>query len=375
MKKSIPFLMAGGGTGGHVIPALAVAHELQRRGHAPFFIGTKRGIEARLVTAAGFPIEWIEIGGIKGLGAARRLRTMAQLPSSVLRVFRIIGARHPAAVFSMGGYVAAPVMAAAYLRRLPSILMEPNAVAGMTNRWMGKVAERALVSFEETTAQFPAGVAEVTGLPVRAEFFAVAPKAREDRLTLLITGGSRGSHRLNQASRESWPLFRKSGQSVRILHQSGADEHAEMAREFDANGLDGEVKPFIEDMPSAFEQADLVVCRSGAGAVSELAAAGRPAILVPFPFAADQHQLRNAEAMVRAGAARLVEDRELTGARLFQEVTLLTSEPGLLESMARAARSLARPGAAVRAADILEELAGALTEEEKAGTIRDKNVF
>jgi UDP-N-acetylglucosamine--N-acetylmuramyl-(pentapeptide) pyrophosphoryl-undecaprenol N-acetylglucosamine transferase len=357
MSVALSFLMAGGGTGGHVIPALAVARELRSRGHSPFFVGTRHGIEARLVPADGFPIEWIEIGGLKRVGAAQTLRTLWQLPRSVARALRILGERRPAAVFSMGGYAAGPVMLAAWLRRVPMVLMEPNAVVGMTNRWMGRLVERALISFPESESQLPRGKTEATGLPVREEFFSLAAKPRGAVLNLLVTGGSRGSERLNRAARESWPLFHQSGFPVRFVLQSGQQQHAALAREFAAAGPEGEVVPFVENMPVAFASADLIVCRSGAGAVAELAAAGKPAILVPFPFAADQHQLRNAEAFERAGAARLIHDPELDGERLYREVAALASEAGLLERMGQAARAFARPRAAQRAADILEELA------------------
>lgn len=357
MSGGLAFAMAGGGTGGHVIPSLAVARELRRRGHRPFFVGTRRGLEARLVPAAGFPIEWIEIGGLKRVGMRQALRTLMQLPLSVARVLAIFRRWTPAAVFSMGGYVAAPVMAAALLRRVPYLVMEPNAVPGLASRWFGKFAARVLVSFPETAAWFPRGRAELVGLPVREEFFSIPPKPRGEEFVLLITGGSQGSRRLNQAARESWRLFREAGFPIRFLHQTGPAEHEELARAFAASGLKGEVVPFLDDMPAALAAADLVVCRAGAGAVAELAAAGRPAILVPFPYAADDHQLRNAEAAVRAGAARLVPDRECTGERLFREVTELASRPEVLEAMSRAARSRARPDAARRAADLLEEAA------------------
>ncbi len=353
------FVMAGGGTGGHVIPAIAVARELKSRGHTPLFVGTRTGFEAKLVPAAGFDIEWIEIGGLKGLGIAKRLRTAMQLPGSVARAAQILRRVRPAAVFSMGGYVAGPVVIAASLVRVPVVAMEPNAVPGFTNRYMGRFNARALVSFPETARFFPAGRAEVTGVPVRREFFAIAAKPAGPELSILITGGSRGSRTLNNAARASWRLFRDAGLAVRIVHQTGLDAHEEIAREFAPSGLAGEVAPFIQDMPGAFAEADLIVCRAGAGAVAELAAAGKPAILVPFPFATDDHQLHNAEAFQRAGAARLVLDKEMTGARLFDEVRQLAADRGLLERMAVNARALGHPKAAERAADVLEEVGSA----------------
>ncbi|MGE5570540.1 MAG: undecaprenyldiphospho-muramoylpentapeptide beta-N-acetylglucosaminyltransferase [Rhodospirillales bacterium] len=352
------FLMAGGGTGGHVIPALAVAEELKRRGHQPFFVGTAEGIEAKLVPAAGFRLERIRIGGLKRVGMTRRVKTLWQLGTGTLAMMGSLGRWRPAAVFSMGGYVAGPVVLAAWARRIPMVLMEPNAAPGMTNRWMGRVAARVLVNFEETARWFPEGKAELTGLPVREEFFSIPPKRRSAVLTVLITGGSRGSRTLNLAARGSWPLFREADFAVRLIHQAGREAWDELAAEFARTGLDGEVVPFIEDMPAAFAEADLVICRSGAGACAELAAAGKPAILVPFPFAADDHQLRNAEILAAAGAARLVRDAEFDGKRLFEEVRRLASDWRLLERMGEAARGFARPGAAARAADLLEEAAG-----------------
>jgi UDP-N-acetylglucosamine--N-acetylmuramyl-(pentapeptide) pyrophosphoryl-undecaprenol N-acetylglucosamine transferase len=356
MSAGMAFLMVGGGTGGHVIPALAVARELRERGHAPFFIGTQSGFEAKLVPESGFPIEWISIGGLKRVGLIRTLQTLVQLPLSIARVHQIIGMRRPAAVFSMGGYVAGPVMLAASLRRIPTVLMEPNAMPGLTARLSSRLVRRALVSFEEAVRYFQ-GKAEITGLPVRQEFFAIPRKPREAVLTVLITGGSRGSRTLNNASRASWPLFKNSDLPVRIIHQSGDAAHEDLAHEFRESGLEGEVVSFLTDMPAAFARADLVVSRSGAGAVAEIAAARKPSILCPFPFAADDHQLRNAEALARVGAARLVLDREMTGKRLLEEISTLAKAEGMLERMGEAAGRFSRPGAAKRAADILEQLA------------------
>jgi UDP-N-acetylglucosamine--N-acetylmuramyl-(pentapeptide) pyrophosphoryl-undecaprenol N-acetylglucosamine transferase len=282
-----------------------------------------------------------------------------QLPVSTLYAGRLMKDRRVAAVFSMGGYVAGPPVIAALVRRVPIVVMEPNAVPGFTNRRIARYVRRALISFPETARYFPRGRTELTGLPVREEFFSIPARPRGGRFTVLITGGSQGSRSLNQAARQSWPLFRESGLAVRIVHQSGPAACDEWRAAFEQSGLDGEVLPFIADMPAAFAEADLVVCRSGAGAVAELAAAGKPSILSPFPFAADQHQLLNAEAFARAGAARLIEDRAMTGERLFETVARMSADPDELARMGAAARDLAHPGAARRAADVLEEVARA----------------
>ncbi len=350
---SARFIMAGGGTGGHVIPAIAVARVLAARGHEPVFIGTQRGLEAKLVPAAGFPIEWIEIGGLKRVGLRSAMKTVRMIPASFRRALAYLDRHRPAAVFSMGGYVAAPVMLAAIRRRIPIVVMEPNAMPGVVNRRLGRFVARALLSFHEAERYFPQGRTEITGVPVRPEFFQIPPKPRGDSLTVLITGGSQGARTLNRAVEESWPLFRESRFPVRFLHQTGAGGHEEIALRFAASGMEGEVTPFIADMPAAFAAADIVVCRSGANAVAEIAAAGKPSILVPFPFAADNHQFRNAEVLRNAGAARLVLDSELNGRRLFDEVASLASQPGALERLGATARSFAKPHAAERAADAL----------------------
>jgi len=347
------FVMAGGGTGGHVVPALAVAHELRSRGHSVVFIGVQRGMEAKLVPAENFPIEWIEIGGLKRVGLRQTLATLAELPWSTWHAERILSRIKPAAVFSTGGYVAGPVLLAALWKHMPVVIMEPNAVPGFTHRNLGRFAARALVSFKETERWFPQSRAEMTGLPIREEFFTVPRKPRGSVITVLITGGSQGSRTLNRAVEQSWPLWVKG--TVRLIHQTGALMFDELAPRFRACGVEGEITAFLTDMPRAFAEADILVSRAGMGAVSEIAAAGKPSILVPFPAASDQHQLRNAEALEKAGAARLVLDHEMNGSRLVDEVTRLTNEPGLLEKMGAAAKAFAKPGAAKRAADVLEE--------------------
>jgi UDP-N-acetylglucosamine--N-acetylmuramyl-(pentapeptide) pyrophosphoryl-undecaprenol N-acetylglucosamine transferase len=362
--------MAGGGTGGHVIPSLAVARELRQRGHSAFFVGTERGLEAKLVPAANFELKLIDIGGLNRVGMRQKLATLTRLPFTTAHCAPLL--RGVSAVFSMGGYAAGPPVMAALLARVPVVVMEPNAVPGFTNRVIGRFVYRALLSFPETARFFPAGKTEITGLPVRDEFFSLPPKPPGGPPTVLITGGSQGSRTLNRAARESWPLFMRAATPVRLVHQSGPQAFEDLRAAFAATGLDGEVVPFIQDMPAAFAAADLVVCRSGAGSVSELAAAGKPSVLVPFPFAAGDHQTRNAEAMQHAGAARLVPDAEMTGQKFFAEVSELTRDPQTLARMAEAARKLARPGAAPRAAEILEQAAARfrLTPAPRPETIR-----
>ena len=347
--------MAGGGTGGHVVPLLAVARELEADGHQSVFIGTRKGFEAKLVPAAGFPLEFIDIGGLNRVGMLRTVRSLAQLPFSILRSKRLLDQHQAAAVFSLGGYAAGPVVLAALWKRSPLVVMERNAMPGLTNRKIGRFVHRALLGFPDTARFFPAGKSEITGLPVRPEFFKIAPKHRDAKLTILITGGSQGSRTLNEAARGSWRYFREARFPVRFIHQTGTAAHAALAQKFAESGMEGEVTPFIDDMPAAFARADLVICRAGAGAVAELAAAGKPSILVPLPTAADQHQLRNAEAFEKAGASVLVLDPEMDGGRLFEEVQKLRTRPELLQRMGERVRTFAHPDAARRAANVLEE--------------------
>lgn len=358
--------MAGGGTGGHVLPALAVARELRARGHRVRFVGVERGMEAKLVPAENFPIDWIEIGGLNRVGFRQTLATLGELPFSIWQAARILDRAAPAAVFSMGGYVAGPVLLAAVWKRIPVVVMEPNAIPGFTHRHLARFVSRALVSFDEAQRWFPTGRSEVTGMPIREEFFAIPPKPRGSIVTVLITGGSQGSRTLNRAAEDSWPLWDRA--RIRLIHQIGSRMYSELAPKFNESGMPGEVAEFLTDMPRAFSEADLVVSRAGMGAVSELAAAGRPSILVPLPGASDQHQLKNAQAFERGGAARLVLDREMTGARLVEEVMRLIESPGLLEKMAIAAKAFAKPGAAQRAADVLEGAAARSNMSEAIDT-------
>lgn len=349
-------MLTGGGTGGHVFPALAVGDILRDRGHRILYIGTKEGMEARLVAEHGYEMAYIRAGALNRVGLRRQLLTALQLPGGIAGARSLLREFQADAVFSMGGFVAGPVMAAAVLGKTPLVIMEPNAIPGYANRRISKHVYRALVGFEDARSSFPPARAEVTGVPVRAAFFEVQPK-RHGAFTVLITGGSRGARTLNRAAEASWPLFLAQQTPVRLILQTGPAEHERLANEFAKSGLPGEVVPFLRNMPEAFAEADLVVARSGAGSVNEIAAAGMPSVLVPFPFAADGHQQKNAETLTAAGAAHMVLDHEMNGERLFREVQALEGSVAEREQMRNAVRKFARPGAAERAADILEEAA------------------
>jgi len=350
------FILTGGGTGGHIFPALAVARVLEEHGHRLLFIGTREGMESRLIPDAGYDMEFVKSSGLNRVGLRKQMQTALQLPLGVSAALQILRRFRPKAVFSMGGYVAGPVMLAAIFNGTPLVVMEPNAIPGFANRQVARRVYRALLGFDSARRWFPESRSEVTGLPVRPEFFSLTPK-RTGQFTVLITGGSRGARTLNRTLRESWKYFRESGAPVRLVHQTGPNEHQALAAEFLTAGIQGEVVPFIRNMPEAFAQADLVVGRAGAGAVNEISAAGMASILVPLPTAADDHQRRNAETLVKAGAAKMVLDEEMSGKRIFEEIEALRQRTNQLEQMRERVRQFAKPGAAERAAEIMEEAA------------------
>jgi UDP-N-acetylglucosamine--N-acetylmuramyl-(pentapeptide) pyrophosphoryl-undecaprenol N-acetylglucosamine transferase len=352
-------LIAGGGTGGHIIPALAVARELVARHNAEvLFVGTPRGLESRLVPEAGFNLHLIEVGQLKNVSLKTRLRTLVDLPRSIFACKRLIREFKPSVVFGVGGYASGPAMAAALWLKVPAMAFEPNAMPGLANRLVGKRVQAAAVNFPSAARWFRN--CEVTGIPVRPEFFNLELPSGGAPL-LLVFGGSQGARIFNTVLPTNLVALLHAVPGLTVLHQSGV-RHAESTQAaYAASGADPRrwlVLPFLEDMPARFAQAHLVMARSGASTVAELAAAGKPSLLVPFAAAADKHQKRNAEAMVEAGAAVMLEEGELElpGRLLAALVSLLTS-PERLAAMATAARTQANPGAAELIADRLAALA------------------
>lgn len=365
------YLIAAGGTGGHVIPALEVARELAVRGRRTVFVGTASGMETRLVPQSGFVLETVDIGPLNRVSLWTKISTLARLPWSVVQAAKLIRQYRPPAVLSLGGYASGPLAAAAVLLRVPVIAMEPNAYPGLANRLAARWVRLALLGFDEARGHFPDGRSETVGVPVRKEFFELPRKQHVGPSTVLITGGSQGSKALNDAAVAAAERWARDGfpGGLRILHQTGTaqynDVQAAYARLQSSAEIVLEAVPFIDDMPTAFARADLVVCRSGASALAELAAAGKASILVPLATSTDNHQARNAEAMAAAGAARVAPEAEWTGDRMAAEIGAVLGAPGRLEEMEDAARGLARPQAAAAVASALEEAGNGRSLERK----------
>ncbi len=350
-------ILAGGGTGGHVIPALAIAHELRTRWHAEvIFIGTARGIETRLVPAAGYKLELVRVGQLKNVSLATRFRTLFDLPAAVLHAGRISGEFRPDVMVGVGGYASGPAMLAAALSGVPTLAFEPNIVPGFANRVVAPMISAAAVHFPETCRYFRN--CRVTGVPVRRRFFEMPARPVGAAPTLLAFGGSQGAAAINRTLIESLPALKRELPGIHLIHQTGERDYQQAQADYLHAEISAEVSSFIDDMPTAFAHADLVLCRSGASTVAEITAAGKPAIFVPFPRAADDHQLRNAQALERAGAAIVIQEKELTSERLVATVCRLLADPALLARMSAAARGLSHPNAARDIADLGARLAG-----------------
>ncbi|MFQ5926751.1 MAG: undecaprenyldiphospho-muramoylpentapeptide beta-N-acetylglucosaminyltransferase [Terriglobia bacterium] len=351
-------IFAGGGTGGHVFPALAVADELRARSPQPeiAFIGVERGLEGRVVPAAGYRLHTIAATGFHGVGWNAKARSVWLLGRSTVACERLLREFDADAVFSVGGYVSAPVMLAAAFSQRPSVMFESNAEPGLANRALAPLATRVAVTYEATLRFFDRNAVR-TGSPVRRAFLRVPPKQHAPPFTLLIFGGSQGALGINAAVVESLDILRAVPHELRFIHQSGERDFDAVRTAYARRGIRADVRPFIENMADCFAQADLIVCRAGASTLAELAAAGKAAILVPFPQAAGQHQLRNAELLARAGAVRLLEQRELSGARLAATLLELLEQPERIATMEERVRAFAVPAAAARLADLIESVA------------------
>ncbi|HLM58224.1 MAG TPA: undecaprenyldiphospho-muramoylpentapeptide beta-N-acetylglucosaminyltransferase [Pyrinomonadaceae bacterium] len=353
-------LIAAGGTGGHIYPGIAVANEAKRRDPDSVvrFVGTARGLETRLVPKAGFELSLIESAGLKSVGLAGQLRGLMLLPRSFLAARRLIREFRPDVAVGAGGYVSGPVLMTAALMRVPTLVMESNALPGFTNRRLAMFVDAAAVSFEESLSYFR-GKGVVTGNPVRREFFEIKRKGREPgSFSVLVFGGSQGARAINEAMAAALPHMEAQRGRLRVVHQTGEADFEKVRAGYEAAGWGdaADVRKYIDDMVASFAAADLVVCRAGATTTAELIAAGKAALMVPFPFAADDHQRKNAEALQAAGAAVMILQQEATGERLAREIVGLVENPDRVTGMEKNARRLARGDAAAAAVDLMEKL-------------------
>ncbi|MBI4487063.1 MAG: undecaprenyldiphospho-muramoylpentapeptide beta-N-acetylglucosaminyltransferase [Acidobacteria bacterium] len=364
MPDPLRVVIAGGGTGGHLYPGIAVARELlARRSDVQIsFAGTSRGIESRVVPREGFALDLIRSAGLKGKSLADRVRGAWLLPLGLVDAWRIVSRRRPQLVIGVGGYSSGPVVLVAAARGIATMLLEQNAVPGLTNRLLARVVRSAAVTFDSTRVFF-GSKAFVSGNPVRPEFVAAAGPSQESGgdddasiTRVLIFGGSQGAHAVNVAMVEAAAELAAGGTPLHLVHQTG-ERDVEMVRAgYRKAGIPADVEPFLYDMGLRLGQADLVVCRAGATTLAEITAAGKAAILIPLPTATDDHQRRNAEALGQAGAAEVLLQRDTTGPVLAQRILALAADRDRRAQMAKTARSLARPDAARAIVDRALEL-------------------
>jgi UDP-N-acetylglucosamine--N-acetylmuramyl-(pentapeptide) pyrophosphoryl-undecaprenol N-acetylglucosamine transferase len=365
--SAMKLLIAGGGTGGHVIPPIAIAKEWLSRGkeREVVLVGTERGIEMKLVPQAGLPLETLRVAGLKGKGGATLLKNLAMLVPAMQDARRVLKKHKPVAAFGVGGYAAGPMLLAAWLNHVPIVIFEPNAEPGLTNRLLAKLSNRIATGYE-ISAQAWGKKAVVTGCPVRSEFFSITPRKLEKPFRLLVTGGSQGALPINRTFVDAMDRLAARKADLSIVHQTGERDYNAVRTAYARREIHAEVVPFLTNMAERFAWADVIVCRAGAITAAEIAAAGRAAIFIPFGAATDSHQLRNAQEMQRAGAGRLITENELTAERLSTEIFDLIDHPDQIETQANAARSLARPAATRDIVNLIEEAANVQGNAQRA---------
>ena len=342
-------VIAGGGTGGHLFPGIAIAEAFVEReaGNEVLFIGTERGIEMRVLAGGRFPLRTIRAMPLKGRSAGEKVKALGTLPVAVSESLSILKGFRPHLVVGVGGYASGPALLAAFLLGLRRVIHEQNMVPGMTNRFLKWFCQRIFVSFDETRRHFPEKKTRVTGNPIRKGFLdGLSPRKKTDRFTVLVFGGSAGAHRINEAVMEALEFLKEARPFLRLIHQTGREDLEAVSKRYQEQGWDAIVRPFFEDMASQYQASDLVVCRAGASTISELAVCGRGAILIPYPYAAHRHQLIQARRLSDLGACRMIEDEDLRGDSLAGAILHLRSHPEELTGMEEAIRKVGRPGAA-----------------------------
>ena len=355
-------IIAGGGTGGHLFPGIAIAEEFLLRdpAHRVLFIGTERGLEKKILDGRGFPLRTLKVEGLQGRRPVRIPASLLKIPGGLLASFRILRWFQPAIVVGVGGYASGPAVLAARLMGLKTAIAEQNAIPGLTNRILGRFADRIFVTFLASARWFPAGRTRVTGNPIRAAFLADQTKTgeRDPRFTLLIFGGSQGAHAINRIVMDALGSLGHLKDQIRFIHQTGEKDREMVAGAYRERGFTAEVYPFIVDMAAAYRAADLLLCRAGATSIAEITAGGKAAVLIPFPFAVNDHQTQNAEVLARAGAAEMIPEKGLDGRRLAAVIERLMRHPEEIKQMETASASLGNVRAAAAIVDGCLELVG-----------------
>jgi len=358
--RPLRVLIAGGGTGGHLYPGIALAEEITRSGGEVLFVGTARGLETKLVPEAGFPLELMEVSGLKRTGVKGLVRGLSRLPSAFSRSREVLRKFRPDLVVGVGGYASGPLVFVAALTGYPTVIQEQNSRPGFTNRILGRLARRVFVAFSDARRSFGKRKLRMFGNPVRRRFLdrVGAPVPPPAETSILVLGGSQGSHAVNELASSMMQVLKARGILPRVVHQVGAGEIDRMILYYEALGLSDRVEPraYIDDMPAALAAASLVVARAGALTLAELAIMGRPAVLIPLPTATDDHQTLNALEFQRAGAAVVVPQYGTTPSQLANVVQTLLADPARLEKMAEAMRGLAKPNATREIVDELREM-------------------
>jgi UDP-N-acetylglucosamine--N-acetylmuramyl-(pentapeptide) pyrophosphoryl-undecaprenol N-acetylglucosamine transferase len=347
-------VIAGGGTGGHLFPGIAVAEELVARGHEVTFVGTEKGIEARVCPKEGWPLELIQVGGIKGGGFGGMVRGLARVPKAMSQSRAILKKIDPELVIGVGGYASGPVVLSAALGGRKTAILEQNSVPGITNRILGKFVKLIFGAFEGAKKRFSKKKFRMVGNPIRKKLRDQINRAKGQANGVLVVGGSQGAHAVNELVLGAMKLL--GNRAPRLVHQTGTADLEAMKKSYD--GMNVEATAFIDDMASAYRNAQLVVCRAGASTLAELTALGVPSLLIPFPHAADDHQTQNAREVEAAGGARVLVQKDTTAQMLADSVMDLLGDTAKLEQMAQSSRALGKPNAHAEIVDALEELCG-----------------
>ncbi|NMO15501.1 undecaprenyldiphospho-muramoylpentapeptide beta-N-acetylglucosaminyltransferase [Pyxidicoccus fallax] len=353
-------LIAGGGTGGHLFPGIALAEEVTTRHHGNevVFVGTERGLEARVVPKEGYPLELVKVQGLKGKSFIAFLKALFALPLAFIESFRILARQKPDVVVGVGGYASGPVVLAAWLMGIPTAIQEQNALPGLTNKVLGRVVRVVFIAFDEARRFFPEKKVQMIGNPIRRKLMDnyLRSHVAHERFSLLVFGGSLGARGINQRMIEALDSLGDLKDGLHFVHQTGKNDLEQVRKGYAEKGFQADVVEFIDDMSSAYARADLVVCRAGATTLAELTVCKKASILIPFPHATDNHQEVNARALVDAGAALMFREAELTGQKLAETIRQLKGEPSRLKSMEKKAGLLGRPEAAKELADVCVDL-------------------